>query len=367
MRAARKLARSRVRALVYLLVISLLLSRTFPVQALSASSACACPTSGANTVCTLATLVPADTSSTCAPSTLDASGFLDENIIIDGNTFVRSVDFTGLKRLGGAFVVRASRFATSIAAADLTETTTGDVRIEGANGADDFLQSIDLKKLRTVGGSFAIVGQTHTSFTSLDVSALETVEGYLNISDNTNLASLNIKKLQSVSGGVLKILGNKNTLTVRAPCGVESVGLVNGVVTDSSSRALSTFLSASTSYCSRCTFENPNYGMSGYDQNGNWYTYYGATLGTSTLKAYNSSYSCDSTLDANGFLNENFTLVMQSDQDRTYDLSALRHIAGNLEVRIRCAHDFSSSTRREARTDRIFSRSSTRRLRLNKI
>jgi hypothetical protein len=264
---------------------------------------------------------------------------LDENIIIDGNTFVRSIDFAGLKRLGGEFVVRASRFATSIAAADLTETTTGDVRIEGAIGSDDFLQSIDFAKLRTVGGSFAVVGQTHTSFTSLDVSALETVAGYLNISDNTNLASLNIKKLQSVSGGVLKISGNKNTLAVRAPCGVESAGLVNGVVTDSASRALSTFSSASTSYCSRCTFENPGY-TSGY-QNGNWYYYYGATLGTSALKAYNSSYSCDSTLDSNGFLNENFTLVMQSDQDRTYDLSALKHIAGNLEVRIRCAHDFS--------------------------
>ena len=271
---------------------------------------------------------------------MDAAGFLDENIIIDGNTFVRSIDFAGLKRLGGEFVVRASRFATSIAAADLTETTTGDVRIEGAIGSDDFLQSIDFAKLRTVGGSFAVVGQTHTSFTSLDVYALETVAGYLNISDNTNLASLNIKKLQSVSGGVLKISGNKNTLAVRAPCGVESAGLVNGVVTDSASRALSTFSSASTSYCSRCTFENPGY-MSEYDQNGNWYYYYGATLGTSALKAYNSSYSCDSTLDSNGFLNENFTLVMQSDQDRTYDLSALKHIAGNLEVRIRCAHDFS--------------------------
>jgi hypothetical protein len=257
---------------------------------------------------------------------------LDENIIIDGNTFVRSIDFAGLKRLGGEFVVRASRFATSIAAADLTETTTGDVRIEGAIGSDDFLQSIDFAKLRTVGGSFAVVGQTHTSFTSLDVSALETVAGYLNISDNTNLASLNIKKLQSVSGGVLKISGNKNTLAVRAPCGVESAGLVNGVVTDSASRALSTFSSASTSYCSRCTFD---------DNNGNWYHIDGATLGTSALKAYNSSYSCDSTLDSNGFLNENFTLVMQSDQDRTYDLSALKHIAGNLEVRIRCAHDFS--------------------------
>ena len=339
MLAARKLARSRDRALVYLLVISLLLSSTFPVHALSASSACACPTSGANTACTLATLVPANASSTCAPSALDAAGFLDENIIIDGNTFVRSIDFAGLKRLGGEFVVRASRFATSIAAADLTETTTGDVRIEGAIGSDDFLQSIDFAKLRTVGGSFAVVGQTHTSFTSLDVSALETVAGYLNISDNTNLASLNIKKLQSVSGGVLKISGNKNTLAVRAPCGVESAGLVNGVVTDSASRALSTFSSASTSYCSRCTFENPGY-TDGY-QNGNWYYYYGATLGTSALKAYNSSYSCDSTLDSNGFLNENFTLVMQSDQDRTYDLSALKHIAGNLEVRIRCAHDFS--------------------------
>lgn len=338
--AARKLARSRDWALAHLLVISLLLSRAFPARALSASSACACPTSGANTACTLATLVPANASSTCAPSALDAAGFLDENIIIDGNTFVRSIDFAGLKRLGGEFVVRASRFATSIAAADLTETTTGDVRIEGAIGSDDFLQSIDFAKLRTVGGSFAVVGQTHTSFTSLDVSALETVAGYLNISDNTNLASLNIKKLQSVSGGVLKISGNKNTLAVRAPCGVESAGLVNGVVTDSASRALSTFSSASTSYCSRCTFENPGY-MSEYDQNGNWYYYYGATLGTSALKAYNSSYSCDSTLDSNGFLNENFTLIMQSDQDRTYDLSALKHIAGNLEVRIRCAHDFS--------------------------
>ena len=195
--AARKLARSRDWALAHLLVISLLLSRAFPTRALSASSACACPTSGANTACTLATLVPANASSTCAPSALDAAGFLDENIIIDGNTFVRSIDFAGLKRLGGEFVVRASRFATSIAAADLTETTTGDVRIEGAIGSDDFLQSIDFAKLRTVGGSFAVVGQTHTSFTSLDVSALETVAGYLNISDNTNLASLNIKKLQS--------------------------------------------------------------------------------------------------------------------------------------------------------------------------
>ena len=60
---------------------------------------------------------------------------------------------------------------------------------------------------------------------------------------------------------------------------------------------------------------------------------YGARLAQgSGLKAYNSSYSCDSTLDANGFLNENLTLVMQNDQDRTYDLSALNHLAGNLEV-----------------------------------
>ena len=163
----------------------------------------------------------------------------------------------------------------------------------------------------------------------------------MHIRDTTYWASRKIKNLQSVSGGVLKIAGNKNTLAVRAPCVVECAGLVNGVVTDSASRALSTFSSASTSYCSRCTCENPNIGTSAYDNNGNWYHIDGATLGTSALKAYNSSYSCDSTLDSNGFLNENFTLVMQSDQDRTYDLSALKPIAGNLEVRIRCAHDFS--------------------------
>ena len=71
-----------------------------------------------------------------------------------------------------------------------------------------------------------------------------------------------------------------------------------------------------------------------WDGNNNYVSYYGATLGTSTLKAYNSSYSCDSTLDTNGFLNENLTLIMRNGQDRTYDLSALKHLAGNLEVRV---------------------------------
>jgi len=330
MRAASRVrARALARALCVALALSSFVRRA---RALEATSACACPTSGTedDKACALASLVPADASSTCDPTALDASGFLDENIVIDGNTFIRSIDLRGLKRLGGDFVVEASRFVTSIAAPDLEETTSGDVRIEGAVGQDDFLQSIDLKKLRAVGGSFAVVGQTHASFASLDVSALETVAGYFNVSDNVNLDALNVKSLRRVSGGALKITGNANALSVRANCGVESAGLVNGVVTDSASRASSTFLRGSVSYCSLCTFENVN---SYWDNSkNNWVN--GATLGTNALKAYNSSYSCDSTLDANGFLNENLTLVMQNDQDRTYDLSALKHLAGNLEVRV---------------------------------
>ena len=212
-------------------------------RALEATSACACPTSGteADKGCAISSLVPANDSSTCDPTSLDASGFLDENIVVDGNTFIRTIDFGGLKRLGGDFVVRESRFVTSIAAPDLEETTSGDVRIEGAVGVDDFLQSIDFTRLRVVGGSFAVVGQTHASFASLDVSALETVAGYFNVSDNTNLALLNVKSLRRVSGGALNISGNKNTLSVRANCGVESAGLVDGVVADSAARASSRF------------------------------------------------------------------------------------------------------------------------------
>lgn len=104
---------------------------------------------------------------------------------------------------------------TSIAAPDLEETTSGDVRIKGAVVAGDFLQSIDLKKLRAVGGSFAVAGQTHASFASLDVSALETVAGFFNVSDNVNLDALNVKNLRRVSGGALKITGNANALSVR--------------------------------------------------------------------------------------------------------------------------------------------------------
>ena len=333
MRAASRVrARALARALCVALALSSLVRRA---RALEATSACACPTSGTedDKACALASLVPADASSTCDPTALDASGFLDENIVIDGNTFIRSIDLRGLKRLGGDFVVEASRFVTSIAAPDLEETTSGDVRIEGAVGQDDFLQSIDLKKLRAVGGSFAVVGQTHASFASLDVSALETVAGYFNVSDNVNLDALNVKSLRRVSGGALKITGNANALSVRANCGVESAGLVNGVVTDSVSRASSTFSRGSVSYCSLCTFESVGY-TSYWDNNNNYVSYYGATLGANALKAYNSSYSCDSTLDANGFLNENLTLVVRSDQDRTYDLSALKHLAGNLEVRV---------------------------------
>ena len=318
--------------LCVLIALSPLVQR---VRALEPTSACACPTSGTedDKGCALASLVPADASSTCDPTALDTSGFLDENIVIDGNTFIRTIDLRGLKRLGGDFVVTESRFVTSVAAPDLEETTSGDIRIEGAVGQDDFLQSINLGKLRTVGGSFAVVGQTHASFASLDVSALETVMGYFNVSNNVNLDELNVKSLRRVTGGALQISGNKNTLDVRANCGVESVGLVDGVVTDASSRTSSTFSRGSVSYCSLCTFENVGYN-SYWDGNNNYVSYYGATLGTSTLKAYNSSYSCDSMLDTNGFLNENLTLIMRNGQDRTYDLSALKHLAGNLEVRV---------------------------------
>ena len=331
-RVRRRRASALARVLGVLIALSPLVQR---VRALEPTSACACPTSGTedDKGCALASLVPADASSTCDPTALDTSGFLDENIVIDGNTFIRTIDLRGLKRLGGDFVVTESRFVTSVAAPDLEETTSGDVRIEGAVGQDDFLQSINLETLRTVGGSFAVVGQTHASFASLDVSALETVMGYFNVSNNVNLDELNVKSLRRVTGGALQISGNKNTLDVRANCGVESVGLVDGVVTDASSRTSSTFSRGSVSYCSLCTFENVGHN-SYWDGNNNYVSYYGATLGTSTLKAYNSSYSCDSTLDANGFLNENLTLIMRNGQDRTYDLSALKHLAGNLEVRV---------------------------------
>jgi len=314
-------------------------------RALEATSACACPTSGteADKGCAISSLVPADDSSTCDPTSLDASGFLDENIVVNGNTFIRTIDFGGLKRLGGDFVVRESRFVTSIAAPDLEETTSGDVRIEGAIGADDFLQTIDFTRLRVVGGSFAVVGQTHASFASLDVSALETVAGYFNVSDNTNLALLNVKSLRRVSGGALKITGNANALSVRANCGVESAGLVNGVVTDSAARASSTFSRGSVSYCSLCTFEDVGW-QNYYDNNGNYVNAYGARLAQgSGLKAYNSSYSCDSTLDANGFLNENLTLVVNQNDVR-YDLSALKHIAGDLRVSYEYSSMYGSSS-----------------------
>ena len=336
MRAASRVrARALARALCVALALSSLVRRA---RALEATSACACPTSGTedDKACALASLVPADASSTCDPTALDASGFLDENIVIDGNTFIRSIDLRGLKRLGGDFVVEASRFVTSIAAPDLEETTSGDVRIEGAVGQDDFLQSIDLKKLRAVGGSFAVVGQTHASFASLDVSALETVAGYFNVSDNVNLDALNVKSLRRVSGGALKITGNANALSVRANCGVEAEGFIDGVVQDPVHRASSVFNRQSVAYCSLCKFDNVNEDW-WFDDNGNYESrgYYGGDLALENLIPYNSSYTCESTRpDSNGFLNENLTLAMHSDQDRTYDLSALKHLAGNLEVRV---------------------------------
>ncbi len=126
------------------------------VSAVSTSSACACPTSGTS-ACTILHLIPADSSSTCDSTLLDSDGFLDENIIIDGNTFVRSIDLRGLRRLGGELVFRDSRFVTKLEAVELVETTGG-VRIEGAIGADDFTQTIEMPMLRVVGGSFAVVG-----------------------------------------------------------------------------------------------------------------------------------------------------------------------------------------------------------------
>ena len=118
-------------------------------------------------------------------------------------------------------------------------------------------------------------------------------------------------------------------LAVRANCGVEAEGLVNGVVTDLNARASSTFTHESVSYCSLCTLD---YGYMGR-------SVYGATLGSSTLRAFNSSYSCSSNLDADGFLNENLTLIVERNYDLTYDLSALKHIAGDLGV----SYSFDSS------------------------
>jgi len=227
-------------------------------------------------------------------------------------------------------VLRESHFVTKLEAVNLVETTGG-VRIEGATGADDFTQTIELPMLRVVGGSFAVVGQTHGNFAALDVSSLESVNGYFNVSGNTNLKALNISSLHTVTGGELKIFDNNDALAVRANCGVEAEGLVNGVVTDSNARASSTFSHESVSYCSLCTFDHEFMGWDG----GFGYSVYGATLGSSTLKAYNSSYSCGSTLDADGFLNENLTLVVHSNNDLTYDLSALKHIAGDLGVSYR--------------------------------
>ena len=305
-------------------VVGLIATLVSPASAVSTSSACACPTSGTS-ACTISNLIPADASSTCDPTLLDTDGFLDENIIIDGNTFVRSIDLSGLRRLGGELVFRDSRFVTKLEAVNLVETTGG-VRIEGSIEADDFTQLIEMPELRIVGGSFAVVGQTHVSFTALDVSSLETVNGYFNISGNTNLKSLNISSLHTITGGELKIFDNHDALAVHANCGLEAEGLVNGVVTDSNARASSTFTHDSVSYCSLCTFDGE---YMGWDE-GLSQSVYGATLGSSTLKAYNSSYSCDSTVDADGFLNENLTLVLYRNYHLTYDLSALKHIAGDL-------------------------------------
>lgn len=307
-------------------VLALVATLVSPVSALSASSACACPSSETS-ACTIATLIPADVTSTCDPSTLDSDGFLDENVIVDGNTFVRSINLSGLRRLGGELVFRESRFVTKFEALELTETG-GDVRIEGATGADDFTQNIELPMLRVVGGSFAVVGQTHVSFTALDVSSLETVNGYFNVSGNSNLKALTVTNLRTVTGGELKIFDNHAELAVRANCGVEAEGLVNGVVTDLNARASSTFTHESVSYCSLCTLD---YGYMGWD-NDLSRDVYGATLGSSTLRAFNSSYSCSSNLDADGFLNENLTLIVERNYDLTYDLSALKHIAGDLEI-----------------------------------
>jgi len=148
--------------------------------------------------------------------------------------------------------------------------------------------------------------------------------------------------LRAVTGGSLKVSGNAGTLAVRANCGVEAVGLVNGVVTDLTARSLSTFSSASVSYCSLCVFESVGSSWE-YDSNNNYVSYYGAKLGTSALKAYNSSYSCDSSLESNGFLNENLTLVVNQNDVR-YDLSALKHIAGDLRVSYEYSSMYGSSS-----------------------
>jgi len=306
-------------------VLALIATLVSPASAVSTSSACICPTSGTS-ACTILNLIPADASSTCDSTLLDSDGFLDENIIIDGNTFVRSIDLRGLRRLGGELVLRDSRFVTKLEAVELVETTGG-VRIEGATGADDFTQTIEMPMLRIVGGSFAVVGQTHVSFTALDVSSLESVNGYFNVSGNSNLKALNVTSLRTVTGGELKIFDNHAALAVRANCGVEAEGLVNGVVTDLNARASSTFTHDSVSYCSLCTLD---YAYS-WD-NDLSRSVYGATLGSSTLRAFNSSYSCGSNLDADGFLNENLTLIVERNYDLTYDLSALKHIAGDLEI-----------------------------------
>lgn len=305
-------------------VVGLIATLVSPASAVSTSSACACPTSGTS-ACTISNLIPADASSTCDPTLLDTDGFLDENIIIDGNTFVRSIDLSGLRRLGGELVFRDSRFVTKLEAVNLVETTGG-VRIEGSIEADDFTQLIEMPELRIVGGSFAVVGQTHVSFTALDVSSLETVNGYFNISGNTNLKSLNISSLHTITGGELKIFDNHDALAVHANCGLEAEGLVNGVVTDLNARASSTFTHNSVSYCSLCTLDHAYSWDNDLSR-----SVYGATLGSSTLRAFNSSYSCGSNLDADGFLNENLTLIVERNYDLTYDLSALKHIAGDLE------------------------------------
>ena len=132
--------------------------------------------------------------------------------------------------------------------------------------------------------------------------------------------------LHTVTGG-LNIFDTHAELAVRANCGVEAEGLVNGVVTDLNARASSTFTHDSVSYCSLCTLDHAYSWDNDLSR-----SVYRATLGSSTLRAFNSSYSCGSNLDADGFLNENLTLIVERNYDLTYDLSALKHIAGDLEV-----------------------------------
>ena len=139
--------------------------------------------------------------------------------------------------------------------------------------------------------------------------------------------------LHTVTGG-LNIFDNHAELAVRANCGVEAEGLVNGVVTDLNARASSTFTQESVSYCSLCTLDHAYSWDNDLSR-----SVYGATLGSSTLRAFNSSYSCSSNLDADGFLNENLTLIVERNYNLTYDLSALKHIAGDLGV----SYSFDSS------------------------